>query len=35
LRFVEDRLNGRPRKVLQFCTPDEVFTSYLTVALGS
>ncbi len=35
LRFVEDRLNGRPRKVLQWKMPREAFTSYLTVALGS
>lgn len=35
LRFVEDRLNGRPRKVLRFLTPHEVFTSHLGVALGS
>lgn len=35
LRFVEDRLNGRPRKVLGWQMPREVFTSYLTVALGS
>ena len=34
LRFVEDRLNGRPRKVLRYCTPHEVFTSHLSVALG-
>jgi len=34
LRFVEDRLNGRPRKVLRFRTPHEVFTSHLRVALG-
>ena len=34
LRFVEERLNGRPRKVLRFLTPHEVFTSHLRVALG-
>lgn len=32
---VENLLNGRPRKVLQFRTPDEAFTSYLSVALKS
>jgi transposase, IS30 family len=32
---VETLLNGRPRKVLQFQTPDEAFTSYLSVALKS
>lgn len=35
LRFVEDRLNNRPRKVLRFLTPHEVFTSHLGVALGA
>lgn len=35
LRFVEERLNNRPRKVLDFLTPHEVFTSHLTVALGA
>lgn len=35
LRFVEKRLNGRPRKVLHYRTPHEVFTSHLGVALGS
>jgi len=34
LRFVEERMNGRPRKVLGFRMPREVFTSSLTVALG-
>jgi transposase, IS30 family len=32
---VEERLNGRPRKCLQFLTPHEAFTSYLRVALLS
>lgn len=32
---VEGLLNGRPRKCLQFLTPDEAFTSYLRVALLS
>lgn len=32
---VEEQLNGRPRKCLQFLTPDEAFTSYLRVALLS
>ena len=35
LRFVEERLNGRPRKVLRYLTPHEVFISHLGVALGS
>ena len=35
LRFVEKRLNGRPRKVLRYLTPHEVFSSHLSVALGS
>lgn len=35
LRLVEERLNSRPRKVLDFCTPHEIFTSLLTVALGA
>lgn len=35
LRFVEERLNGRPRKVLRWLTPHEVFTSHLRVALGA
>lgn len=34
LRRVEALMNGRPREVLQFATPHEVFTS-LRVALGS
>jgi transposase, IS30 family len=34
LRFVEERLNGRPRKVLRWLTPHEVFISHLSVALG-
>lgn len=32
---VENLLNGRPRKVLHYRTPDEAFTSYLSVALKS
>jgi len=35
LRTVEELMNGRPRKVLGFCTPHEVFTSHLRVALGT
>jgi IS30 family transposase len=33
LRRIEGLMNGRPRKVLAFSTPDEVFTSHLGVAL--
>lgn len=32
---VEQLLNERPRKCLEYRTPDEVFSSYLPVALGS
>lgn len=35
LRFVEERMNSRPRKVLRYLTPHEVFTSHLSVALGA
>lgn len=35
LRKVEELMNGRPRKVLGFLTPHEVFTSHLRVALGT
>jgi len=35
LRFVEERMNNRPRKVLRWLTPHEVFTSHLSVALGT
>lgn len=35
LRTVEYLMNGRPRKVLGFRTPHEVFTSHLRVALGT
>lgn len=35
LLHVEKLLNERPRKKLQYLTPDEVFSSYLRVALGS
>jgi IS30 family transposase len=35
LRAVEALMNGRPRKVLGFCTPHEIFTSHLRVALGT
>jgi IS30 family transposase len=30
LKMVEDRLNNRPRKVLGWKTPAEVFAAYLT-----
>lgn len=35
LLHVETLLNERPRKCLQYRTPDEVFSSHLSVALGS
>jgi len=35
LLFVEKRLNDRPRKCLRYLTPDEVFSSHLSVALES
>ncbi len=34
LRHVEERLNTRPRKTLNWRTPDEAFNSLLRVALG-
>lgn len=34
LLHVEKLLNERPRKKLQYLTPDEVFSSHLSVALG-
>jgi len=35
LMEVERKLNERPRKCLEYKTPDEVFSSYVPVALGS
>ena len=35
LRLIEERLNGRPRKTLQWRKPHEAFTSCLSVALRS